>query len=93
MLCSCAGSKASSDSNELPKTTDMNGTALKSAVNGLKAEAQADSGADSTDGWVACRRQHVDPDYETVCEQPLRTLSCLTSEGIVASGVHGSRCC
>ena len=50
--CACAGSGASSDSNELRKAANANDVALKTAVNGLKAETQADSGADSTDGWV-----------------------------------------
>ncbi len=55
------GSNGSSDSNEPPGTDDANGVVLKSTVNGLKAEALADSGADSTDGWVARRCRHIEP--------------------------------
>ncbi len=45
-----AGSGPTSDSNEPLLTGAANGIAAKSAVSGIKSEAQLDSGADSTDG-------------------------------------------
>ena len=58
---SAAGSGATSDSNESPpKNGTANGIASKSAVNGLKTEAQVDSGADSTDGCARTAAELLD---------------------------------
>ena len=73
-----AGSNASSDSNEPPNVDATNGVALKSAINGLKAEAQADSGADSTDGCAANGCPHVRPrSHESGRGGPVSTLACV----------------